>query len=165
MNAAENIRAPAIDVVVESALWDAQADATVRRAIEEAATALGADFRNHTLAVLLTDDAAVRRLNAQWRGIDKPTNVLSFPAAKTPGTAILGDIAIAHETTAREAETEDKPFAHHLSHLAAHGFLHLMGYDHEKDGDAETMEQLERVILARLGMPDPYATSRAAAGV
>ena len=70
MNAAENIRAPGIDVVVESALWDAQADATVRRAIEEAATALGADFRNHTLAVLLTDDAAVRRLNAQWRGID-----------------------------------------------------------------------------------------------
>ena len=168
MNAAENIRAPAIDVVVESALWDAQADATVRRAIEEAATALGADFRNHTLAVLLTDDAAVRRLNAQWRGIDKPTNVLSFPPAEMPGDArvkSLGDIAIAHETTAREAETEDKPFAHHLSHLAAHGFLHLMGYDHEKDGDAETMEQLERVILARLGMPDPYATSRAAAGV
>jgi len=129
VNAAENIRAPAIDVVVESALWDAQADATVRRAIEEAATALGADFRNHTLAVLLTDDAAVRRLNAQWRGIDKPTNVLSFPPAEMPGDATvksLGDIAIAHETTAREAETEDKPFAHHLSHLAAHGFLHLM---------------------------------------
>ena len=124
----------------------------MRRAIEEAATALGADFRNHTLAVLLTDDAAVRRLNAQWRGIDKPTNVLSFPPADMPGDAAvksLGDIAIAHETTAREAETEDKPFAHHLSHLAVHGFLHLMGYDHEKDGEAETMEQLERVILAR----------------
>jgi probable rRNA maturation factor len=163
VNAAENIRAPAIDVVVESALWDAQADATVRRAIEEAATALGADFRNHTLAVLLTDDAAVRRLNAQWRGIDKPTNVLSFPAlqpaAGAPDDAprMLGDIAIAYETTRKEADDEQKPFDHHLSHLAVHGFLHLIGYDHEKDDDAETMESLEQEILAQLGIPDPYA--------
>jgi probable rRNA maturation factor len=81
------------------------------------------------------------------------------------GVKSLGDIAIAHETTAREADADGKPFADHLSHLTVHGFLHLMGYDHEKDGDAETMEQLERVILARLGVPDPYATSRATAGV
>jgi len=163
VNAAENIRAPAIDVVVESALWDAQADATVRRAIEEAATALGADFRNHTLAVLLTDDAAVRRLNAQWRGIDKPTNVLSFPALQPTGTAtpsdvprMLGDIAIAYETTRKEADDEQKPFDHHLSHLAVHGFLHLIGHDHENDDDAEAMEGLEQEILAHLGIPDPY---------
>jgi probable rRNA maturation factor len=162
------MRVPAIDIVVESAQWNAPAEAAVRRAIEEAATALGADFGNHALAVLLADDAAVRRLNAQWRGIDKPTNVLSFPPAGMPGDATvtsLGDIAIAHETTAREAEADGKPFADHLSHLAVHGFLHLMGYDHAKDGEAETMEQLERAILARLGVPDPYATSRATAGV
>ena len=168
MSATANIRVPAIDVVVESALWNDAAAAAVRRAIGEAAAALGADFSNHALAVLLTDDAAIRRLNAQWRGIDKATNVLSFPPADMPGDATvksLGDIAIAHETTAREAETDGKPFADHLAHLAVHGFLHLMGYDHEKDRDAETMEQLERVILARIGVGDPYAASRAAAGV
>ena len=134
----------------------------MRRALAEAATAIGADFRDRTLAVLLTDDAAIRRLNAQWRGIDKPTNVLSFPpappAAPASGAKSLGDIAIAYETTAREARDEDKPFADHLSHLAVHGFLHLMGYDHESDAHAETMEQLERAILARLGVPDPYLT-------
>ena len=168
MSAAGNIRDPAIDIVVESAQWTDAAQAAVRRALAEAATALGADLGNRALAVLLTDDAAVRRLNAQWRGIDKPTNVLSFPPADMPGNGVaksLGDIAIAHETTAREAAAEDKPFADHLSHLAVHGLLHLMGYDHETDGDAEAMEQLERVILARLGVGDPYATSRATAGV
>ena len=161
MSAAGNIRVPAIDIVVESAQWNDAAEGAVRRAIAEAATALGADFRNHALAVLLTDDAAVRRLNAQWRGIDKPTNVLSFPAAQTPARSgeprMLGDIAIAYETTHREAASENKPFAHHLSHLAVHGFLHLVGYDHETDEDAETMEGLERKILAGLGVPDPYA--------
>ncbi len=70
----------------------------------------------------------------------------------------LGDIAIAYETTTREAAEEDKPFDHHLAHLAVHGFLHLLGYDHESEADTETMEQLERVILARLGVPDPYLT-------
>jgi probable rRNA maturation factor len=168
VSAAGNIRVPAIDIVVESAQWNGAAEGAVRHAISEAATALGADFRNHALAVLLTDDAVVRRLNAQWRGIDKPTNVLSFPPADMPGDGgvkSLGDIAIAHETTAREADADGKPFADHLSHLTVHGFLHLMGYDHEKDGDAETMEQLERVILARLGVPDPYAAARATAGV
>ena len=110
---------------------------------------------------MLTDDAGIRTLNHNWRGIDKPTNVLSFPAVALPGGGsqprALGDIAIAYETTRREAETENKPFENHLSHLAVHGFLHLIGYDHETDGDAETMEQLERDILARLGIPDPYA--------
>ena len=157
---ATNTRAPAIDVVVESGPWDDAAEATVRRALDEAATALGPDYRDHALAVLLSDDAALRALNAQWRGIDRPTNVLSFPAAKMQGDASpksLGDIAIAYETAAHEADDEDKPFAHHLSHLAVHGFLHLIGYDHEKDSDAEKMERLERVILARLGIPDPYA--------
>ena len=163
-----DIRVPAIDIVVEAAAWNAQDEAAVRRAIGEAATALGADYRNCALAVLLTDDAAIRRLNSQWRGIDKPTNVLSFPPAGMPGgdgVKSLGDIAIAHETAAREAAGEGKPFAHHLAHLAVHGFLHLMGYDHERNGDAETMERLERAILQRLGVGDPYASAPAAAGV
>jgi probable rRNA maturation factor len=156
-----DMRVPAIDVIVEAPAWDEapEADATVRRALTEAATAIGTDFRNHTLAVLLTDDAAIRRLNAQWRGIDKPTNVLSFPPAPqlaAEGAKSLGDVAIAYEVTAREARQEGKSFANHLSHLAVHGFLHLLGYDHESDAQAETMEQLERAILARLGVPDPY---------
>ena len=95
---------------------------------------------------MLTDDAGIRTLNSNWRGIDKPTNVLSFPALQPPAGApsdaprMLGDIAIAYQTTRKEADEEQKPFDHHLSHLAVHGFLHLIGYDHENDEDAETME-------------------------
>jgi probable rRNA maturation factor len=157
--------APEIDVIVEAPCWDEVPDAAaiVRRALAQAAATIGADFGNATLAVLLTDDAAIRRLNAQWRDLDKPTNVLSFPAAPQLGGSeatakSLGDIAIACETTQREARAERKPFAHHLSHLAVHGFLHLLGYDHATDTQAETMEQLERAILQRLGVPDPYLT-------
>jgi probable rRNA maturation factor len=152
---------PEIDIVSEAASWNADAEATVRRALTEAAGATGKDLRNHTVTVLLTDDAAIRRLNASWRGIDKPTNVLSFPAApqfEGADTTSLGDIAIAYETTAREAQDEGKPFGHHLSHLAVHGFLHLIGYDHESDEQAGTMENLERDILQRIGVPDPYLT-------
>jgi len=113
---------------------------------------------------MLTDDTGIRTLNSNWRGIDKPTNVLSFPALQPRGERqvddappILGDIAIAYETTRREADEEQKPFDHHLSHLAVHGFLHLIGHDHEKDQEAEAMEALEREILSQLGIPDPYA--------
>ena len=108
--------------------------------------------------------SALSDIRCNWRGIDKPTNVLSFPAlaptgAGTPDDAprMLGDIAIAYETTRKEADDEQTPFDHHLSHLAVHGFLHLLGYDHEKDEDAEAMESLEREVLAQLGIPDPYA--------
>ena len=90
--------------------------------------------------------------------------MLSFPALQPTGTGasddaprMLGDIAIAYQTTRKEADDEQKPFDHHLSHLAVHGFLHLIGYDHEKDDDAEAMESLEAEILAQLGIPDPYA--------
>jgi probable rRNA maturation factor len=108
------------------------------------------------VAVLLTDDAAVKTLNADFRGKDAPTNVLSFPA---PATAAphLGDIVLAFGVCAQEAEAQAKPLAHHLMHLTAHGVLHLLGYDHESDADAEAMEALEREILANLGVPDPYA--------
>lgn len=151
--------APAVDIIIDSTLWAAKPDAEsiVRRAIAQAAEVVTAG--DAELAVALTDDAAMRKLNHQWRGLDKPTNVLSFPAPPSlqgDAPVHLGDIAIAYETVAREAESEGKPFAHHLSHLAVHGFLHLLGYDHESEPEAEAMEQQERAILARLGIPDPY---------
>ena len=99
----------------------------------------------------------------EWRGKDKPTNVLSFPAFPLkPGMApkpLLGDIVLAYETVRARLEAEAKPFENHLSHLIAHGLLHLFGYDHETDDEAEVMEALERQILARLAIPDPYAVS------
>jgi probable rRNA maturation factor len=122
-----------------------------------------ADTGDAELAVMLTDDAGIRTLNRNWRSIDKPTNVLSFPAlqptAPSPDDAprMLGDIAIAYETTRSEADDQQKPFDHHLTHLAVHGFLHLVGYDHESEAEAEAMENLERDILGTLGIPDPYA--------
>ncbi len=150
----------AVDVVVDSALWKAErgADAMLRRALAEA-TSLVPTIDNE-LAIVLTDDSAIRALNRDWRGIDQPTNVLSFPA-KEPradrGTPrMLGDIVIAYETTAREAAVENKPFMHHLAHLAVHGFLHLVGYDHAANEEADAMEGLEVAILARLDVPDPY---------
>jgi probable rRNA maturation factor len=145
-----------IDVLVESPLWkdlpDAPAD--VRKAINAAAAAISSP--GGEVAVMLADDATLRRLNRQWRGIDKPTNVLSFPASGSATTAMLGDIVIAYETLARESRDEGKEIVHHLSHLVVHGFLHLMGYDHQNDSDADTMEKLETDILARLRVPDPY---------
>jgi probable rRNA maturation factor len=155
-----SIAAPTIDILVKSALWQPEDQATVERAIAAAGAIVGAECPDHAeTSVLLTDDNAIQELNRAWRGMDRPTNVLSFPAATAPpngGQLSLGDIVIAYETTAREAALENKPFAHHLAHLAVHGFLHLLGYDHESDETAETMEQLERVILARLDVPDPY---------
>ena len=159
--------APEIDVVVDGE-WPSDAGKIVRRAIAQAARMTEADLAGRALAVLLTEDAAIRRLNAQWRGLDKPTNVLSFPAPRSPARgapAPLGDIAIARETTAREAADEGKRFGDHLAHLAVHGFLHLLGYDHESDAQAETMEQLERAVLASLGVPDPYPAQRPSARV
>ena len=150
---------PVIDIAVEAGAWNPQDDeAVVCRAIEAAAGLSSHNVAGAELSVMLTDDESIRAINAQWRQKDAPTNVLSFPAPPSmPGAPrLLGDIVIAHETTAREAEAEGKPFADHLGHLAVHGFLHLLGYDHESDTDAEVMERLEREILAKLGVPDPY---------
>ncbi|MGB8397608.1 rRNA maturation RNase YbeY [Bradyrhizobium sp.] len=157
---------PLTEVLVVADCWRTEPDAAavIYRAIGAAAEIADADVGDAELAVMLTDDSGIRTLNSNWRGIDKPTNVLSFPALQPTGPdgacdapRMLGDIAIAYETTRREAEHEQKPFDHHLSHLAIHGFLHLIGYDHEKDDDAEAMENLEQQILAQLGIPDPYA--------
>src|ERR1700674_774104 len=157
---------PITEVLVVADCWQAEPDAetAIHRAIATAAASITVDVAETELAVMLTDDSGIRTLNSNWRGIDKPTNVLSFPALpptgpQTPDDAprMLGDIAIAYETTRSEADDEQKPFDHHLSHLAVHGFLHLIGYDHERDDDAEAMETLEQEILAQLGIPDPYA--------
>ena len=110
------------------------------------------------MVVLLTSDEAVRDLNARFRRQDKPTNVLSFPAAQNPENH-LGDIALAFETCEREAAEQGKSLAHHLQHLVAHGALHLVGYDHQSEPEAQVMEALEREILSGLGVPDPYAAT------
>jgi len=157
---------PTTEVIVAADCWQDQPDAedVIHRAIIAAAEMVDADVGDAEIAVMLTDDVGIRTLNSNWRGIDKPTNVLSFPALQPTGPRgdddaprMLGDIAIAYETMRREADEEQKPFDHHLSHLTVHGFLHLIGYDHETDDEAEEMEALEREILAHLGIADPYA--------
>jgi probable rRNA maturation factor len=144
-----------IDAVVDAEGWRAalgeDVDVFAARVLRAAAvdeTAGGA------VSVLFADDDAVRALNRTFRGKDAPTNVLSFPAPE--GFGALGDIALALETVTREAEAQGKPLKAHVTHLLAHGFLHLIGYDHESEADAERMEARERAILTRLGLPDPY---------
>jgi probable rRNA maturation factor len=157
----------AIDISAESEGWTKVPDleACVRRAAE--AAMLDNEAPPSEISVVLSDDEHIRELNKHHRGMDKPTNVLSFPAArmKTPAGAprILGDIVLAYETIAREAEEESKTIENHLAHLVVHGVLHLLGYDHEDEEEAEMMEARERQILAKLGIPDPYAERGTAA--
>lgn len=118
--------------------------------------------------ILLTDDTKIQELNKKYRGVDKPTNVLSFPSFEpeeisglktgkwSPEPVVLGDIALAYETIQKESSSQDKPFDQHLIHLAVHGVLHLLGFDHEKDEDATVMESLEIRILSSLTIPNPY---------
>jgi probable rRNA maturation factor len=120
----------------------------------------GADAHGPAIVgVILTDDAEQRRLNRDYRGKDASTNVLSFPMGDPVpggGAVMLGDVVLAFETVAREAAEQNKPLADHLRHLVVHGVLHLLGFDHENDMEAEVMEGREREILAGLGVPDPY---------
>jgi probable rRNA maturation factor len=152
---------PEIDVVQESAAWRGLPDAetTVRDAIAAAASLCDSVPTGSEVAVILTDDDAIQALNKRWRGIDRPTNVLSFPTPEAPADAprMLGDIVIAYEYLGREAALEGRAPLAHLAHLTVHGFLHLLGYDHTADDEAELMEGLEARILATLGLPDPYA--------
>ena len=145
-----------IDVEIEAAEWTAalpDAEALVLTAAEAALVQEGADGEG--VVLLLTDDATVQDLNARFRGKDAATNVLSFPAPPNLERH-LGDVALAYGVCAREAVEQGKPLAHHLQHLVAHGVLHLLGYDHMSDDEAEAMEGLERVVLAGIGVPDPY---------
>ena len=142
-----------IEVEIAAAAWtDAlpEAERLVLAAAEAALQGEAAD-----IVVLLSDDAAVRDLNARYRGKDSPTNVLSFPAAET-ARPHLGDLVLAYGVCAREAEAQGKALTDHLSHLVVHGVLHLRGRDHETDAEAGAMEDEERTILASLGVSDPY---------
>ncbi len=162
------MRSLEIAIVVEAGDWPAEArlEALARRAVDAAVEALGEEAPSGgELSIVFTDDAAIRRLNAQYRGKDQPTNVLSFPqlAPQSAGPQLadplLGDVILSGETLAREAVLASKPLEDHMSHLIIHGFLHLLGYHHETEPAAEKMEQLERVALNKLGINDPYASA------
>ncbi|TPN89564.1 rRNA maturation RNase YbeY [Mesorhizobium sp. CU2] len=151
-----------IDIFVEAGDWPAEAE--LARLVDGAVAAAFAESDVNgasELSIVFSDDAHIRTLNAEWRGKDKPTNVLSFPAFSfaegDPLPPMLGDIVLASETVAREAALEDKPIVNHITHLVIHGLLHLLGHDHETDAEAEEMEAIERRALARLAIPDPYA--------
>ncbi|MBZ9774635.1 rRNA maturation RNase YbeY [Mesorhizobium sp. CO1-1-8] len=151
-----------IDISIEAGNWPDEASLTrlVDRAVKAAFAETGVAGRSE-LSLVFTDDAHIQVLNAGWRGKDKPTNVLSFPAFPFaqggPLPPMLGDIVLAAETVAHEAALEDKPVENHITHLVIHGLLHLLGYNHETDTEAEAMEAVERAALARLAIPDPYA--------
>lgn len=152
-----------VDILREDAGWEAISglDGLIEGAVLAALEASGKSVQAEAeIAVVLTSDEAVRALNALWRGKDKPTNVLSFPAAQNgdvEAAMMLGDVVVARETTFAEAVAEDKRPQDHLAHLVVHGVLHLIGYDHETADDAEKMEAVERRALERLGIRDPYA--------
>lgn len=161
----------AVDVILAAPAWSAHPVDWPAAAHDWALAAVRATGETNLIsapqqaeiAVLLADDAELRRLNRQWRSIDKPTNVLSFAADDDeapldPGQPrLLGDIALAHETIAREAHAQNKQLCDHAAHMVIHGVLHLLGLDHQEEDEAEQMEALERMALQSLGIADPYA--------
>lgn len=163
-SAAAGRHAVSVDILVEAGDWPEEAE--LGRLAGAALGALTAELDLRPaepveLSIVFSDDAQVRVLNAEWRGKDSATNVLSFPAfpdaSATSLPPMLGDIILAAETVGREAALEGRPLAHHITHLVVHGFLHLIGHDHQDEDEAEEMEALERRVLARLAIPDPYA--------
>lgn len=166
-NAAATADAAASGFAIDVLLPEAQSEtpevrALVERLLVAAETALEmAGASPGAVTILLSDDEEVRALNRQFRGADKPTNVLSFSAgggATEPGAPpYLGDVILALETVALEADAQGKSFPDHATHLAVHGVLHLLGHTHDAEEDAARMEALEVAALARLGLPDPYA--------
>jgi probable rRNA maturation factor len=146
-----------IEILIETEEWRTipDIDACVRAA---ARLPLSLGKRsNNVICILLTDDSTVQRLNRVFRDQDRSTNVLSFPARTAPHQDMLGDIALAYETIAREAEEQKKPLLHHVQHLTIHGVLHLLGFDHETEAKADRMEAIETKLLASLAIPDPYS--------
>ena len=156
-----------VDLRIADPRWDEALpnfDVLAERALEHGAAVVGIDGE---VSVLAADATEMQALNSRWRGLDKPTDVLSFPSAgpEIPGQPRhLGDIAVGFETALRDAKAMNRPFEAHISHLLIHGFLHLIGYDHIDQRDAAVMEPLEAKILAGLGWPDPYAAGPYAAG-
>jgi probable rRNA maturation factor len=154
-----------VDVVRHGELWRhaAVTEAMLKRAAR--AALLGAPHEaqgTYRVTILLTGDAEMKELNRTWRGKDAPTNVLSFPGGDDPtDPRLLGDVVLAYETILQEARDSGIPFADHVQHLVVHGLLHLLGFDHMNDEEAEQMENLERTALASIGIADPYAEERA----
>lgn len=149
-----------IHVEIEDEAWTAalpDLEAVVDRAAGAALKAGGAGLESTELTVLLTDDETVADLNDRFRDKPGPTNVLSFPAPES-AQPHLGDLALAYGVCAAEARVQGKSLSNHLSHLVAHGVLHLLGWDHQTDDEGEAMERLEREILAGLDIPDPYGS-------
>ena len=151
-----SINNPEIDITLRHAQWSE--DIPEFKALIESAVCKTLDMANYAspeaeLSIVLADNEFVQGLNKQWRGKDKPTNVLSFPQDE-PG--LLGDIILAYETVLAESELQNKDFADHTAHLLVHGLLHLLGHDHEEDHEAETMETLEISILQALNIKNPY---------
>ncbi len=147
-----------VDVVHEAGDWQ-QLDALIL-AVKAAAEAVAAELKlaGQSACIALSSDEEVAKLNAAYRGKAAPTNVLSFPApASAAESRFLGDIGLAAETVAREAREQDIPLVDHLQHLVVHGLLHLQGWDHQTEAEAQAMEALEVRILAKLGVADPYA--------
>ena len=170
---ADPLAAPLTETLCEDLRWEAELPGIAERAGHAVLAHLGLDPALFEIAVLGCDDARIAVLNAEFRGKPTPTNVLSWPAwdlaadlpggrpeAPEPGRPglpeSLGDMALAFETCAREAEAQSKRFSAHVTHLCVHGILHLLGYDHIREEDAALMERLEVEILAGLGLPDPY---------
>ena len=150
----------AINILIEAPQWR-ENPGIEAEILEAAQCALAAEGRTTgELSILLSDDDSVRALNSQFRQIDKPTNVLSFPAAEGPGKGdALGDVILGYETVAREAKEQRKPLLDHAQHLTMHGVLHLLGFDHERDDEAAEMEALETSLCLSLGIADPYKDS------
>jgi len=149
-----------IETRIDCASWSALVglDSLITDSLQAALDESGDELtEGAVVSLLFCDDANIRELNRQFRGQDKPTNVLSFPGPEPLETAhFLGDIAITYETVAREAQEQGKSLEQHCRHMIVHGFLHLMGYDHEVDEEAEAMEAMEIRILQRMGIDDPY---------
>jgi probable rRNA maturation factor len=161
----------AIDVAMPCRLWrKALGDAALRAEAAARAALAGAVPRRRgvmELSLVLADDALVRTLNRRWRGRNRATNVLSFASGDDGGQGrprLLGDVVLAYETVAREAAAQGKTLADHLAHLVTHGVLHLAGFDHAEDEEAQRMERLERRVLARIGVGDPYRWRESASG-
>ena len=153
-----------VDLIVEDPRWQAAGLAPIaERAARAALTAAGLDPDRHEISLLACDDARIATLNAEFRGKPAATNVLSWPAfdgpAPRPGeeAVFLGDLALAFETCAREAAAAGIPLADHAAHLVVHGSLHLLGFDHEMEAEADAMEEFETKILASMGLPNPYS--------
>lgn len=155
-------------ILAEDDRWDAVwpgHDAAIRQAVQLVHDRLPASLTG-SVNVVLGNDAMVRPLNRDYRGKDRPTNVLSFPSdiVGEDGMVDHGDVILALETIRDEAATQQKPFSHHAVHLVVHGVLHLLGYDHDTEDDAAAMEGLETALLAQLGIPDPYLQDRTCLG-